>query len=538
MNKHRHATPRLSRRARWLAAAFACAVLPGVWACSPVSQSPAPDEGAEPVAGGLSLGEVDEEMVSRITAFCSDCHGMPQPESFPRDRWHYEVSKGYEYHARSGRTDLDPPPLEATVAYYRSLAPEEPVFPKPQEADATLGTSFTVQKLMLAPEANAMPEISHLKWTRLAADHPQLVFSDMQLGIIGMVDLTAPNPLPVTVALLNNPCHAEPCDLNADGRMDLLVADQGGYMPYDHNRGRIVWLRQDEEGDLEPLVLASGLARVADLRPADFDGDGDLDMVVAEFGWYRTGRVLLLRDISEPGEGPTFQVEEIDDRPGAIHVPVCDLNDDGQVDFVALVSQEYESVDAFLNQGGGVFRLQTLWAGPDLTFGSSGIELVDLDQDGDTDVLYTNGDAFDNLYATPAHGVQWLENLGNMQFDYHRLTDMPGAYRALAGDMDLDGDLDVIVVAWLPGNVKPASVKAAPLASVICLEQVKPGVFVRHTLESESPFYATMEMADFDADGDLDFVTGPGPHITWARKDRHWLAVWRNQAVPDAAASR
>ena len=35
---------------------------------------------------------LDEAAVSRITAFCSDCHAMPRPENFPRDRWHHEVN--------------------------------------------------------------------------------------------------------------------------------------------------------------------------------------------------------------------------------------------------------------------------------------------------------------------------------------------------------------------------------------------------------------------------------------------------------------
>jgi hypothetical protein len=208
---------------------------------------------------------------------------------------------------------------------------------------------------------------------------------------------------------------------------------------------------------------------------------------------------------------------------------VYDFNLDGHADIVALVSQEYEAVDMFVGQGAGRFTRRALWAGPDLTFGSSGLELVDMDRDGDMDLLLTNGDAWDNTYVTPSHGVGWLENRGNLAFAYHRLADMPGAYRALAGDVDLDGDLDVIAVAWLPPQVMPLSVRAGPLVSIICLEQTQPGVFVRHTLEAGSPFYATLEMADFDNDGDLDFAVGPGPHVANLQNLSHWLSVWSNQ---------
>jgi hypothetical protein len=93
--------------------------------------------------------------------------------------------------------------------------------------------------------------------------------------------------------------------------------------------------------------------------------------------------------------------------------------------------------------------------------------------------------------------------------------------------------MDILAVAFLPPSVKPASLKTAPLASILCLEQTQPGTFVRHTLEAGSTYYATLEMADFDDDGDLDFVVGPGPHVTGARKESTWLAIWRNQAAAE-----
>jgi hypothetical protein len=70
------------------------------------------------------------------------------------------------------------------------------------------------------------------------------------------------------------------------------------------------------------------------------------------------------------------------------------------------------------------------------------------------------------------------------------------------------------------------------VGSILCLEQTEPGVFVRHTLETGSPYYATLALADFDDDGDLDFAVPSGPHVADARQGAHWLAVWWNQVIP------
>ncbi len=472
-----------------------------------------------------AIEEVDDETSARVVAFCGDCHGVPDPANYARSAWRKEVVRGYEFYARSGRVDLDPPPLDRTIAYFQSRAAEMPSYPAPLEAETPLAVRFRVEKLPASNHAHFPPAITDLRWTRLNGDdRSSLLACDMRQGTVTAVDFGTGRPTTRLLGRLHHPCHVEPCDLDGDGERDLVVADMGGLAAVDFDLGRVVWLRR--QGDsFEEISVAEGLGRVSDVRPADFDGDGDLDLIVGEFG-ARRGRILLLRN--QGGETPDFEVEEIDRRPGAIHLPVYDLNDDGFPDFVALVSQEFESVDAFLNLGNGRFRRRVLWEAGDPAFGSSGIQLVDIDQDRDIDILCTNGDSFDDKYVKPCHGVQWLENLGGLRFQYHRLADLPGAYHALAGDVDGDGDSDIMATVWVEPKVKFGNPGVKQWASLVCLEQVAGGQFVRHTLEKDFPWHATLELADFDADGDLDVALGSHSRTPTLQLP-YWLAVWWNE---------
>lgn len=530
--------PEIRRRSRfWIGVCGSSAILATILSVVLVRGALAKRLRTDPpgsVAASVSelTGEFDRDPDAAVAAFCGDCHATPRPASFPRDAWHDEVQKGYQFYSKSGRADLKVPPVPWTVAYFRSRAPEHLSFPTPAEAAGPLGTSFRREQIPLNTDVDLQPAVANLLWTALVSGQGEtMLVSDMRNGRIVSLNLRDRSVAPQVLTRLQNPSRMERSDVDGDGTMDLIVADLGSLSASDHNRGQVVmYLQRAGLDSYSPHVIASKLCRVADVRSGDFDGDGRPELLVAEFGNYTTGKILLLK-FGPQGRDWVNEVI-VDARPGAIDARPCDLDGDGRLDFVAVISQEYEQVVAYMNQGNLQFAARTLWAGPDLTFGSSGIELADLDRDGDVDILYTNGDSFDNMYVNPSHGIQWLENTGKLQFTYHRLTDMLGAYRAVAADVDRDGDQDILAVAWLPEQILPVEAAKLPKASIVCLEQTDARVFVRHTLETGFPYYPAIATGDFDGDGDPDFAVGP--QVAYASSVPRWLAVWWNEGKPTA----
>jgi hypothetical protein len=312
------------------------------------------------------------------------------------------------------------------------------------------------------------------------------------------------------------PAHAEAVDLDKDGDIDILVASLGVLFPSNAKIGAVVVLENVGGSRFVNRVLLKDVARVSDVRAGDLDGDGDLDLAVAQFG-YNDGQTRWMRNDG----GWKFSSTILQNLSGPINVEIADLDRDGDLDIASLVSQEWEEVYAFINDAHAKFTARLVWGSTNDDFGSSWLAATDLDRDGDIDFIYSNGDAFD--YSTgggrPWHGMQWIENRGSLTFDMHRIADVPGAMSPRAADLDGDGDIDIAVVSAYNDWDNPAA------QSLFWLENDGQQRFALHGLASAPTHLITLGTGDFNGDGRTDLVTG-GLHASRPYDRMSRISLW------------
>jgi hypothetical protein len=320
---------------------------------------------------------------------------------------------------------------------------------------------------------------------------------------------------------LNAPAHVQIIDFDKDGDKDILVAVLGLIFPSNDKIGSVVILENDGTNHFKKHVVVDKIARVSDVRAGDLDNDGDMDLAVAQFG-YDDGETRWIENLGNW----QFKSHILQNLSGPINVEIVDIDKDGDLDIVSLVSQEWEEIYCFINDGKGNFTSKLIYGSNNEDFGSSGISICDLNQDGKDDILYTNGDAFDYIppVGKPWHGVQWLENKGNLNFEYHRICNFVGAYAATPVDIDGDGDLDLFCVSAFNLWDKPES------QSFIWMENTGNMQFTVHNIANAPTHLITMAKGDFNNDGNIDFVTG-GMHAYPPYDRMSRVMIWMNSGI-------
>jgi hypothetical protein len=316
---------------------------------------------------------------------------------------------------------------------------------------------------------------------------------------------------------IQGPVHTALADINGDGRQDVLVASMGVILPNHDRVGSVIVLENLGLGRFQNRVIRENIARVTDVRAADFNGDGRLDLAVGQFGYFE-GEIQWL----ENRGAWNFEGHSLHSAPGTVHTPVVDFDLDGRPDIGALVSQDAEEVRFFRNRGDGEFQPQVIWKSLNPAWASSGMEAADVNRDGRADLVVTNGDGFDGFVGVvPWHGVQWFENRVD-GFRRHTVGAFSGAYSPAVADLDGDGDQDIVAVSTFNNWRDPKSVSL-----MAWLNDGRQG-FQPVPLAHTPTHLITVAVGDLDGDGRPELVTG-GFHVypPWNHMSR--ITLWKRQ---------
>lgn len=405
----------------------------------------------------------------------------------------------------------------------RSSAPGAALAAKPMAKENKLLTPYPIGAAIGRP-----PWIAHLLAADLDQDgKPDLLFCEAQDNTVVWLRQTAPGSFEEIVLArdMRAPVHVETADMDGDGDFDVLVGSMSVVFPNNDRIGTVFILENDGRQNFTPHVVLENTSRVTDVRAADLNGDGRMDLALAQFG-YDQGEVSWLEQT-----GPwQYRRHVLLDLSGAINVVIADFNGDYKPDIVALISQQWEEVHLFENDGKGNFTPKIIFGSTNEDYGSSGLIVSDLNRDGRPDVVFTNGDGFGPAAVPgprPWHGVQWLENTGNGNFRHHRIGQLPGAYSPQVVDLDGDGATDIVAVAaYADWNNKNRNV-----VSLMWFRNDGRMYFEPVVLARTPKDLITLAVGDFDGTGRPSLVTG-GFYIYPPYDALSRITLWRHAAKP------
>jgi len=474
----------------------------------------------------VNEANLNGEELSKV--YCGSCHLYPEPALLPKEYWKGVLPRMAprlgiqtdEYDPYEGKSMQEALTVETAgvfpkepllsdtswqkiVAFYQEKAPDSFLLEaRPQGEPTGLFKASFMDLDRTDPPITTLLEIDTVNHILHYGDASGYLYRlDDQFQTTARLKLPSP---PVDVKKTDTPD-------------DLLILNVGLLNPNDIETG-IVLKTKTPALSRRDLVF-TGLARPVDFEVGDLDGDGEEDIVVCHFG-FETGKLSWYKKT-----GDEYEERVLKNLPGASKVMLRDVDGDTDLDIVVLFAQGDEGVSIFYNKK-GLFKEERILRVPSI-YGSSDFEFLDFDQDGDMDIILANGDNGDKTFILkPYHGVRVYINKGDYAYEERYFFPMYGATKVRARDFDGDGDIDLIASSFF------SDYEDLGRKGIAYLENTGDLQFTPHHFpEAVNGRWLVMDAGDIDNDGDEDVVIGSFVQGLVAVSDEV-LANWRASANP------
>jgi hypothetical protein len=265
---------------------------------------------------------------------------------------------------------------------------------------------------------------------------------------------------------VESPQEAHTADIDGDGDNDIVSVSRSV-------DNAVHWHENDGQENFTTQIIAGTINNPSTLAIGDIDGDNDLDLAVGgrdDIVWYRNEGGGSFTPIPVYNEaGLTFN-----------SIYIIDFNGDGTIDIVSGADSD-DKIIVHANDGFESFTHTTVSTASTYYF-----DIADVNLDGHLDLVYSDNSAREHV---------WLENTGNsIDFITHKIARSSNStpYSLVAGDIDLDGDIDLLNATYGPGN------------GVFWYENDGNENFTEHPFGTSYFYHA--DLVDLDNDGDLDVV--------------------------------